>query len=35
MQLFLPRIVEVTANLELAGINDERLDDRVASARIP
>jgi len=31
-QLFLPSIVEVIAHLEPAGINDERLDDRVASA---
>ena len=30
--LFLPSIVEVTAHLEPAGIDDERLDDRVASA---
>jgi hypothetical protein len=30
--LFLPSIVEVIAHLEPAGINDERLDDRVASA---
>ena len=30
-QLFLPSIAEVTAHLEPAGINDERLDDRVAS----
>jgi divalent metal cation (Fe/Co/Zn/Cd) transporter len=34
-QRFLPSIVEVTAHLEPTGINDERLNDRVASARIP
>jgi divalent metal cation (Fe/Co/Zn/Cd) transporter len=34
-QLFLPSIVAVTAHLEPTGINDERLDDRVASAQIP
>jgi ferrous-iron efflux pump FieF len=32
-QLFLPSVVEVTAHLEPVGINEERLDDRVASVR--
>ena len=32
-QLFLPSIIEVTTHLEPAGIDDERLDARIASVR--